>query len=100
MNKPYRDHEDAVAESFRNDPALAAEYLNAVREDGDQQEVMLAMRRIAEAFGVREVAESASLNAKTLYRTLSPAGNPQLSSLRAILAAVGLRLAVMPIAAN
>ena len=69
-------------------------------EDGDQQEVILAMCRIAEAFGVREVAESASLNAKTLYRTLSPAGNPQLSSLRAILAAVGLRLAVMPIAAN
>lgn len=31
-----------------------------------------------------------------LYRTLSPDGNPALSSLSAILKAMGLRLAVLP----
>lgn len=40
-----RSHEDATVESFRRDPALAAEYLNSILEDGDQEELMLALRR-------------------------------------------------------
>src|SRR5262249_32125071 len=39
-------------------------------------------------------AEQAELNATTLYRTLSPWGNPELKSLLAFLKALGLRLAV------
>src|SRR5215831_21405354 len=46
-----RSHEEATVESFRKDPAFAAEYLNAVLEDGDQEELMLALRRMSEAFG-------------------------------------------------
>ena len=42
-----RSHEEATAESFRKDPAFAAEYLNAVLEDGDQEELMLALRRMS-----------------------------------------------------
>jgi hypothetical protein len=33
---PYRSHEVATVESFRRDPHFAAEYLNAVLADGDQ----------------------------------------------------------------
>jgi hypothetical protein len=40
-----RSHEEATVESFRKDPAFSAEYLNAVLEDGDQEELMLALRR-------------------------------------------------------
>ena len=46
--------------------------------------------------GVGEIAQQAELNAKTLYRTLSPKGNPELRSLTAILKAMGLRLAIEP----
>ena len=42
-----RSHERATVESFRNDPQFAAEYLNAVLADGDQAEVMLALRRLS-----------------------------------------------------
>ncbi len=97
MNKPYVSHDEATIESFRNDPAFAAEYLNAVLEDGDQEELMLALRRIATAFGMREVAEYAQLNSKTLYRTLSSTGNPELKNFQAILGAMGMRLAVTPV---
>ena len=41
-----------------------------------------------------KVAETANLNPTQLYRTLSEQGNPELRSLQAILAAMGLRLAV------
>ena len=98
MSKPYISHEEATIESLKKDPNYAAEYLNAVLEDGDQEELMLALRRIASAFGMKDVAETASLNPKTLYRTLSPVGNPELKSFQAILGAMGMRLAVMPLA--
>ncbi len=98
MSRPFVSHDEATAKSFRDDPSFAAEYLNSVLEDGDQQEIMLALRRLADAFGMKEVAETAGLNSKTLYRTLSPVGNPQLRSLQAILGAMGMRLAVMPLA--
>jgi probable addiction module antidote protein len=93
-----RSHEQATVESFRRNPAYAAEYLNSVLEDGDQDELMVALRRVADAFGgVGEVAQAADLNATTLYRTLSQRGNPELRSLTAILKALGLRLAVQPL---
>ena len=98
MTKPYTFHEEATIQSFKRDPAFAAEYLNAVLEDGTQEELMVALRRIAEAFGVKDVAEAAHLNPKTLYRTLSPSGNPELKSFQAILGAMGMRLAVTSLA--
>jgi probable addiction module antidote protein len=98
MGGKSRAHEEATIESFRKDPAFAAEYLNAVLEDGDQAELMLALRYMAQAFGgVAGLADQAALNATTLYRTLSPQGNPELRSLSAILKAMGMRLAVQPI---
>jgi len=47
-------------ERFRDNLAFAAEQLNAILEDGDQEESMLALRRISEAFGdVQKLARSA-----------------------------------------
>jgi probable addiction module antidote protein len=43
------------------------------------------MARIAQAAGVRR---------ESLYRTLSPTGNPRLSTLLAVLKATGLRLSL------
>lgn len=91
-------HDEVTTASFRRDPELAAAYLNDVLADGDQEELMIALRRMSTAFGgVGEIAQQAELNAKTLYRTLSPKGNPELRSLTAILKAMGLRLAIEPL---
>jgi probable addiction module antidote protein len=93
-----RSHEEATVESLRKDPRFAAEYLNAVLADGDQEELMLALRYMAQALGgVPRLAQSAHLNATTLYRTLSPRGNPELRSITALLNAMGMRLAVEPL---
>ena len=93
-----RSHDDAMAEVFQADPAYAMELLNSILEDGDQSELLIALRQMTKAFGgVTTVAERASLNPTQLYRTLSPDGNPALSSLAAILKAMDLRLAVKPV---
>ena len=76
------------------DPEEAAAYLNAALEENDQEVFLLALRDITEARGFSRVAQDASLNRENLYRMLSPAGNPQLSSLKTLLHSIGLRLAV------
>ncbi|MGB3276585.1 MAG: addiction module antidote protein [Castellaniella sp.] len=90
-----RAHDEAMAELYRDDPTLALDVINGILEDGDQAELLTVLRQLTQAFGgVQEVAEQAHLNPTQLYRTLSPEGNPALSSLTAILKAMGLRLAV------
>ena len=46
-----RSHDDAMAELFRDDPDYAAELLNIVLEDGDQEELAIVTRQMAKAFG-------------------------------------------------
>ncbi|TCT06979.1 DNA-binding protein [Paralcaligenes ureilyticus] len=96
-----KPHDDAMAELYRSDPVFALEVVNSILEDGDQAELLIVLRQMAQAFGgVQVVAEQAHLNPTQLYRTLSPKGNPALSSLSAILKAMGLRLAVQPLAGS
>src|SRR3546814_15847337 len=98
MTMKSRPNDDAMADLYRDDPALALEVINAILEDGDQGELLTVLRQVAQASGgVQAVAEQAHLNPTQLYRTLSPNGNPALSSLMGILKALGLRLAVTQI---
>lgn len=96
-----KPHDEAMAELYRDDPAFALGVINSILEDGNQAELLIVLRQMAQAFGgVQAVAEQAHLNPTQLYRTLSPKGNPALSSLSAILKAMGLRLAVQPLVAS
>ncbi|MCL2524156.1 MAG: addiction module antidote protein [Betaproteobacteria bacterium] len=93
-----RSHDEAMAEVFRKDPTYAVELLNSILEDGDQGELLIALRQMAKAFGgVSSVAEKAQINSTHIYRALSARGNPEIRSLSAILKTMGLRLAVQPI---
>ncbi|MEX2170415.1 MAG: addiction module antidote protein [Pirellulales bacterium] len=94
--KPYISHDEALIQELRDDPEFAAEYLKASLEDTEEPQVLLiALRRLAEAKGgVAKVAEAAGLQRESLYRALSARGNPRLSTLLAVMKAVGLKLTV------
>ena len=95
-----RAHDEAMADLYLKDPEFALQVINNILEDGDQGELLIVLRQMAKAFGgVQTVADKAHLNPTQLYRTLSPTGNPALSSFSAILKAMGLRLAVQPVQA-
>lgn len=80
------------------DPAEAAAYLNAVSEDGDIKALLKALRNVVEAQGgVGELAKKTNLSRTTLYKTLSTAGNPEVSTLDAILAVYDIRIGFFPI---
>lgn len=91
-------HDEAMAELYLEDPDFAIATLNAVLQDGDQAELMAVLRQMTKAFGaVQAVAKKAQLNSTQIYRTLSPDGNPSLSSFRAILGTINMRLAVQAV---
>jgi probable addiction module antidote protein len=89
-------HEEAIVAELRRDPEFAAEYLRSALEDTDEPKVLLVvLRQVAEARGgVAKIAKAAGVERESLYRALSPSGNPRLSTLTAVLKAVGLKLSV------
>jgi probable addiction module antidote protein len=93
MNVLTKNYRDSLLESLQ-DPAEAAAYLDAALDDEDSRVFLLALRDVAEARGISRVAAEADLNRESLYRMLSEEGNPRLSSLDALLHALGLRLAI------
>jgi len=94
---PSVPHEEVTIQMFRDDPEFATEYLNQVLADGTQEELLLAMRYLSQAFGgMPGVARATKLNPRTLYRTLSKHGNPELNTFTALLKAMGMRITVAP----
>lgn len=99
MSKATRPHDDAVVELLRDDPDFADEYLAAALGEADQpggrEALLAALRHVAEAQGMADVAERAGMPRERLYRALSPKnGNPTVKTLLAILGAAGLKLEV------
>ena len=44
-----RTHDAGMAELFREDPAFATQYLNNVLEEGEQADLLVALRQMAQA---------------------------------------------------
>ena len=96
MTKPRtRDHQEYLLESLQN-PEEAAAYLNAALEENDNELFLLALRNVVQAAGMTKVAKKANLNRENLYRMLSKKGNPELSSLWALLGSIGLEISINP----
>jgi len=71
-----------------------AYYLEAVFEDGDPALVAAALGDIARSKGMAKIARSTGLGRESLYKALSPDGNPELATVLKVLRAVGLKLKV------
>ncbi len=94
-------HHEAELAELRADRELAVAYLKAAMESlddpDDRAAGLLALRTVAEAYGgLGAVAAEAGISRESLYRALSPKGNPTLKTLLAVLKTVGLRLSVVP----
>lgn len=98
MSKKSRPHDETVVVLLRDDPSFADEYLAAaideVHLEGGREALLAALRHVAEAQGMAAVAERAGIPRESLYRALSPNGNPTFKTLLAVLDAAGLKLGV------
>ncbi len=95
MKNRLIDYQEDLIESLR-DPQEALNYLNAALMDEDERIFLLALKSVLEAQGgdMTNLAKEANLNRENLYRILSPKGNPKLTSIKSVLNAMGLELAV------
>jgi probable addiction module antidote protein len=84
-----------VANHLRSPEEMAA-YLDAWLDEfpDDVSGIARAVGDIARAKGMTQVAKDAGLSRESLYRALSQEGNPSLSTILKVLAAVGLKLTV------
>ena len=73
-----------------------AAYQEAAVEDGDPTLVAAALGDIARAKGMTQVARDAGLGRESLYKALSPAGNPEFATILKVIAALGLQLHASP----
>ena len=67
-------------------------YLEAAFEDGDPGLIAAALGDIARAKGMTTVAAEAGLGRESLYKALSPDGNPEFATVLKVMRALGLRL--------
>ena len=76
---------------------MISEYLNAVLEEGDDSEIVVAIGHIAKAIGMTKIAEETGMSRPSLYKALSEGAKPQFSKIMKVLKAVGGQIHINPI---
>ena len=79
------------------DPEQASLYLSAAAEDNSAEGFLVALRNVAQAHGgLGVLSKITSLNLQNMYKMFSEDGNPTVSSLIAVLNAIGINLSFSP----
>ena len=87
------------ADHLKTEDDMAA-YLEAALEEGDPGLIAAALGDIARAKGMTQVARESGLGRESLYKALSPAGNPEFGTILKVVAALGLQLHATPATAK
>lgn len=82
-----------AAEHLKTDEDMAA-YLEAAIEDGDPVVISAAIGDIARAKGMSQIASETGLGRESLYKALSPGGNPEFATILKVVRALGLKFHV------
>ena len=80
-----------ATEHLETEEDMAA-YLEAALDEGDASLVAAALGDIARAKGMTWIAKETGLARESLYKALSPEGNPELATILKVVRSLGLRL--------
>ena len=84
-----------VVEHLKTEEDMAA-YLEATLEEGDPALIAAALGDIARAKGMTQISRETGLGRESLYKALSPEGNPEFATVLRVVKALGLRLHASP----
>lgn len=84
------------AEHLNSETEMAAN-LEAALEEGEPSLIAAALGDIARARGMAQLARETGLGRESLYKALSPNGNPEFSTIMKVVHALGLKLHVSPV---
>ena len=84
---------------YLDNKEMITEYLNTVLEEGNTQDVIIAIGHVAKAIGMTKIAEETGLSRSSLYKALSDGAKPQFGTIVKVLKAIGGKIQVNPISA-
>ena len=82
-----------ATEALKTDEDMAA-YLETAIEDGDPSVISAAVGDLARAKGMSQIARETGLGRESLYKALSPGGNPEFATILKVVRALGLKFHV------
>ncbi len=82
---------------FLDDEQTIAEYLNLALEDPNPEMLLLAVKNIARARGMAQLAKDTGLGRESLYKALGEGAKPRYDTILKVVRALGVKLHVEPI---
>lgn len=85
------------AADYLDDEETIAEYLSAALEDSNPDVFLTAVRDVARARGMSQLAKDAGLGRESLYKALTPGAKPRYDTVLKLLNALGIKLSATPV---
>jgi probable addiction module antidote protein len=85
------------AADYLNDEQTIAEYLTAALEDPNPDVFLAAVRDVARARGMAQLAKDAGLGRESLYKALAPGAKPRYDTVLKLLHALGVKISATPV---
>jgi len=80
---------------LRNEETIA-EYISAALEDPNPDVFLAAVRDVARARGMTQLAKDSGLGRESLYKALTPGAKPRYDTMLKLLHALGVKLTASP----
>ena len=84
---------------YLEDKEIISEYLNTVLEEGNNQDLIVAIGNVAKAIGMSKIAEETGMSRPSLYKALNQNAKPQFATVMKVLKAIGGQIQIKPSAA-
>jgi len=82
---------------YLTDEETIAEYLSAALQDPDPDMFLVAVKNVARARGMAQLAKDTGLGRESLYKALAPGAKPRYDTVLKVLRALGVQLHVEPV---
>jgi probable addiction module antidote protein len=86
----YLDDEETIAEYI-------TAYITAALEDPNPDVFLTAVRDVARARGMAQLAKDAGVGRESLYKALTPGSKPRYDTMLKLLHALGIKLSASPV---
>ena len=80
------------AADYLDDEETIAAYLSEALEDPDPDTFLIAVRTVARARGMTQLAKDSGLGRESLYKALTPGAKPRYDTMMKVIRALGVKL--------
>ncbi len=80
------------AADYLDDEETIAAYLSEALEDSDPDTFLMAVRTVARARGMAQLAKDSGLGRESLYKALTPGAKPRYDTMMKVIRALGVKL--------